>query len=276
MNFGRVTGPKSAPCLSRIFDRVEQAANQANSPTLTASCISRRTMERMVRSFGRAMVRRRARSSLRAWRPGGTGSHPTLLTPVGNTLYFAAGNDSVGLELWRTDGTETGTVVVKDIVPGASSSNPRYLTNVNGTLYFRATNQQLSATELWKSDGTADGTTLVKSNILFRDGSTAGLDGTFYFGGAIVDNDLGITENGLWKSDGTEIGTVPVKEFPDALSLGCVALLDACSSVCKAIISDYGSRMAASRGRNRLNWAAHRYLLWPIRGGGRQGVFQRR
>ena len=58
-----------------------------------------------------------------------------------------------GDELWKSDGTDGGTVLVKDIRGGTDSSVPRYLTNVGGTLYFRA-NDGSSGHELWKSDGT--------------------------------------------------------------------------------------------------------------------------
>src|SRR5262245_54425440 len=61
---------------------------------------------------------------------------PTVdsLVQVGNLVYFA--NDDVvhGREVWTSDGTAAGTVLVKDINPGAGWSNVRSLTNVNGTL----------------------------------------------------------------------------------------------------------------------------------------------
>ena len=62
---------------------------------------------------------------------------------------------ATGLELWRSDGTSDGTMLVKDILRGVdSSSAPEMLQVVNGTLFFSA---QLSVVgrELWNSDGTA-------------------------------------------------------------------------------------------------------------------------
>ena len=41
-------------------------------------------------------------------------------------------------ELWRSNGTAAGTVLVKDINPGSNGSYPTCLTNVNGTLFFQA------------------------------------------------------------------------------------------------------------------------------------------
>ncbi len=83
------------------------------------------------------------------------------MTNVNGTLYFRAGDGSTGFELWKSDGTNSGTVLVKDIFPGGGSADPRYLTNINGTLYFRA-NEGINGAELWKSDGTSAGTVLVK------------------------------------------------------------------------------------------------------------------
>ena len=63
---------------------------------------------------------------------GSSSSSPLDLTNVNGTLFFNA-RDANGDELWKSDGTEAGTVMVKDIYSGASSSSPDYLTNVNGT-----------------------------------------------------------------------------------------------------------------------------------------------
>ena len=80
---------------------------------------------------------------------------------MNGTLFFAADDGDDGVELWKSDGTAAGTVLVKDINPGSGDSLPSYLTNVNGTLFFAA-NDGTHGAELWKSDGTAAGTVLVK------------------------------------------------------------------------------------------------------------------
>ncbi|WP_395846022.1 ELWxxDGT repeat protein [Cystobacter fuscus] len=144
--------------------------------------------------------------------PGQTGSSPTELTNVGETLFFRANNGISGDELWKTDGTSWGTVLVRDIRPGPGYSVPSELTNVNGTLFFRA-NDGTSGVELWKSDGTQAGTVRVKdilsgpSSAITRS-AAAVVGGTYYF----VAND-GTSGNELWKSDGTEAGTVLVKDI---------------------------------------------------------------
>jgi ELWxxDGT repeat protein len=86
---------------------------------------------------------------------------PAWTTPVGPHLYFAAEDGAHGLELWRTDGTPEGTVLVRDIAPGSASSYPRELVAAGGRLYFRATNGN-HGFELWESDGTAAGTRMVQ------------------------------------------------------------------------------------------------------------------
>ena len=63
--------------------------------------------------------------------------------------------------MWKSDGTASGTVMVKDIKSGSSSSSPNYLTAIGNTLYFVA-NDGTNGAELWKSDGTASGTVMVK------------------------------------------------------------------------------------------------------------------
>jgi len=83
-----------------------------------------------------------------------------------------------------TDGTETGTILVKDIVPGANDSFPDKLANVNGTLFFNAFDAT-NGRELWKSDGTSAGTVLVKDIRAGANGSVSSeltnVNGTLFF-----------------------------------------------------------------------------------------------
>ena len=81
-----------------------------------------------------------------------------------NTLYFRATDGTNGRELWKSDGTASGTVMVKDINSGSASSHPTYLAVFNNELYFSASdgNDFDRNEELWKSDGTDAGTVMVK------------------------------------------------------------------------------------------------------------------
>jgi ELWxxDGT repeat protein len=143
-------------------------------------------------------------------------SLPRDLTNVNGTLFFAAYEPTHGWELWKSDGTGHGTVLVKDIAAGSAGSFPSSLTNVNGALFFFADDYTHGA-ELWKSDGSAAGTYLVKdiapgsadSSVL--NSSVVKLtnaNGTAYF--QANDRTHGAE---LWKSDGTAAGTVLVKDI---------------------------------------------------------------
>src|SRR5262249_1727458 len=82
------------------------------------------------------------------------------LMNVNGTLFLAADDGVHGIELWKSDGTEEGTVLVKDINPGPGHSSPDWLTNVNGTLFFTTFTPE-TGVELWQSDGSEEGTVLV-------------------------------------------------------------------------------------------------------------------
>lgn len=90
-------------------------------------------------------------------------ANPQELTAVGDKLYFTAVGPSdnyFGRELYVTDGTSNGTIMVQDINPGVADSTPMYLANNNGTLWFSA-NTAAAGRELWKSDGSSLGTEMV-------------------------------------------------------------------------------------------------------------------
>ena len=71
-------------------------------------------------------------------RSGSSSSSPSYLTAVGNTLYFRSDDGTNGEELWKSDGTSLGTVLVKDLYSGSDGSGLMQLTVVGDTLYFRA------------------------------------------------------------------------------------------------------------------------------------------
>ena len=78
------------------------------------------------------------------------------LTVFDGALYFLADDGSTGAELWKTDGTEVGTQLVKNVNDRTGTSGPRELTVFNDVLYFTANNG--SRREFHKTDGTEAGT----------------------------------------------------------------------------------------------------------------------
>ncbi|MCA9012426.1 MAG: hypothetical protein KDB01_21895 [Planctomycetaceae bacterium] len=144
-------------------------------------------------------------------------SQPSDITNVNGTLFFAATDGNGGRELWKSDGTVSGTVMVKDIYAGknyytdpyeAYSSNPVALTNVNGTLHFMANDG--TGLRFFESDGTAGGTVAVSTTIpgLKSVGATKRIGQKLYF----VGSDSSVLEE-LWISDGTPAGTKLLKDI---------------------------------------------------------------
>jgi ELWxxDGT repeat protein len=83
------------------------------------------------------------------------------LTSLADRLYFVANDGASGIELWTSDGTSHGTLLVRDLMPGPESSSPSSLTAAGGKLFFAA-NDGEHGNELWQTDGTAEGTKLVQ------------------------------------------------------------------------------------------------------------------
>jgi ELWxxDGT repeat protein len=82
------------------------------------------------------------------------------IVDFGGIAIFAATQDH-GVELWRSDGTPSGTYMLKDINPGSASSNPTNLVVAGNYVFFQATLPGIG-NELWRTDGTAAGTILLR------------------------------------------------------------------------------------------------------------------
>ncbi|RYY72006.1 MAG: T9SS type A sorting domain-containing protein [Chitinophagaceae bacterium] len=147
--------------------------------------------------------------------PGSTGSENPgygsfYLTDVNGIVFFSArDNTANGFELWKTDGTAAGTVMVRNIHATAnSSSNPIGFTAMGSTVYFTADNGT-NGVELWKSDGTTAGTVIVRDIIA---GTASSFVGAMAVKGAELFFHMGSGASvGLWKTNGTTAGTVAVK-----------------------------------------------------------------
>ncbi len=154
--------------------------------------------------------------------PGDLGSRPEQLANVGGTLYFSAWDPFHDYALWRSDGTEAGTRLVRDIWPGGcdattgrgcgSSYSPHDFTKLGDGTFLFAARDPTHGDELWRSDGTAAGTRLV------RDINPGGGDSqpewlinigkrVFFYA------DDGTHGHELWRSDGTAAGTRLVRDI---------------------------------------------------------------
>lgn len=129
---------------------------------------------------------------------------PEELIVFDNKLYFIASDESNGKEIWVSDGTPTGTHILKDINIGERSSDPKELTIMKNHIYFIA-NDGIHGNELWRTDGTAQGTQMVIdrdrwSIIFIGDLTFDGVNSLYY----IDANRM------LYKTDGTAEGTIPL------------------------------------------------------------------
>jgi len=126
----------------------------------------------------------------------------------GDDLIFSAYSDGHGTELWRSDGTASGTWMIDDLRQGSFSSSPNYLEVHGNHVYFRAT-MSSGQTELHRTDGTASGTSLILDLAGYSSSNPTYLTS---FGGKLifVASDEGGRQE-IWQSDGTAQGTVVLK-----------------------------------------------------------------
>ena len=141
--------------------------------------------------------------------------------PTNNSIfYFFANNGSTGTEIWRTDGTNAGTYIVKDLYPGSLSSflfsNTKFIGVVNSMLIFNA-NDGITGFQLYKSDGTAAGTGLLKTiapNISTSFNYPIYIPKIAQLGTNLIvvpkDNS---DSTALWKTDGMEANTLKIKSI---------------------------------------------------------------
>jgi ELWxxDGT repeat protein len=125
---------------------------------------------------------------------------PRTTAVVGTTLFFVGYDPATGVDVWKTDGTEAGTVLVHDVHTGTwDVRRPGHFVPLGEELFFS------EETRVWKSDGTAAGTVVVKQfwgptrTLAALGGRVLIQNGTSDGGGSGAE---------LWITDGTTEGTV--------------------------------------------------------------------
>ncbi len=180
------------------------------------------------------------------WKSNGTAAGTTLVKDIvagsgssniedgynlfstGTYLLFAANTVAEGLELWKSDGTTAGTVLLKNINTGADSSKPNNFYQLNNIVLFTA-KDATHGSEIWKTDGTANGTVLVKD---INPGPASSTEVEFFpgfsfpvFSGFHTFNNRAYctltsgtgSSAQVWGTDGTAANTLLLKDiFPSA------------------------------------------------------------
>lgn len=122
-------------------------------------------------------------------------------TTVGNDLYFSirveSPSDNYKNQLWKTDGTEEGTILVKSFnwIYYSYESDIGSFISYQGNLFFNG--GETTGYSLWKSDGTSVGTKMVSDVSVQNRSRMVVSDSLLFFS----------HENELWYSDGTSTGT---------------------------------------------------------------------
>ncbi len=134
---------------------------------------------------------------------------PRGLAPFRGELYFAVDDLAEG-DLWKTDGTEAGTVPVADVYAGLDNARPRYFQTLNDQLYFLA-NSDAETANLWATTGdTSPGSTFLVADLPDDPAGDFGTSDLFAFDGLLFFR----TSNDFWWSDGENAQVLDARTNP--------------------------------------------------------------
>lgn len=142
---------------------------------------------------------------------GGSAGFGLPIVTLNGVMYFRADDGQAGLELWRSDGTRSGTYRLADINPGPASSEPGRF-NIAGSRLFFLANDGQHGVELWTTDGTTAGTHLVTD---IRVGAQSSQIGSMIASGStlFLSADDGMTGKELWRTNAAGTGAALVTDL---------------------------------------------------------------
>ena len=138
---------------------------------------------------------------------------PDNFATLGSTVFFSANDGVNGLELWKTDGSESGTQIVKNIAPEEKSSRISNLKSINGKLFFLASSDNPDKIQLWTTDGSQEGTIPLSDTPITNNLSSFQFKMFSFNNKLFYDADSEIYGIELWQSDGTVEGTSLFMDF---------------------------------------------------------------
>jgi ELWxxDGT repeat protein len=146
--------------------------------------------------------------------PSGCSAAPDIVRPLcglnGAALFQAVESISRNEQIWRSDGMEAGTFLLRDFSQDSiGAPGPHELTVVNGTPFF-----VVNATQLWKTNGTVAGTMLVKDGFSLDPLYLTPFGNRLFFAGATIANG-----REPWSSDGTPAGTALLRDITTGHSI---------------------------------------------------------
>ncbi|TDW52488.1 putative secreted protein (Por secretion system target) [Flavobacterium sp. 270] len=121
---------------------------------------------------------------------------------LNDKLFFIGKDETSDGEIWKTDGTASGTIKVTNFLKGRVWT----ITAVGNSIYFLLKTENIL--QVWKTDGSSEGTVLVKDNLpIWNEVTFEGkCNNTFIF----TFQPYLSNNSRVWRSDGTADGTFAI------------------------------------------------------------------